>query len=520
MPSGSEKLKFISLIQGQPDWSVDSTNSWGGKSYADQTAGLLSHKSQPRDNQKSRPEVHGKHKEDISLTNCLLKDREQLLRDSRIQTSLLAHPYQTGFAGSRFRYHIESQYQAIGKQSTVWSRPQQMAPTSGLRCINNRLFHAKLAGENNRPFVTSTLPSVVPDKDEQDEVLPARPLATSMPCPSDPEKHKEDKAIVNRLLKAKGRGPANWKGALFLLEKYYKAQPVGDLAQPRALVRKVSIKSKPPKYVPLKAARDIPQPSEWSVESFARHVEDLTESQANIEKEMKGKKSSVSRSLSIQANRQSNLADVMTALEHMLYSIELQRYMTVQACNTALRFFCKHNMASKARDLYQRLKDLHIPIPTETFNITLRRSASDKDLYSFIFLLYTMIQRGIRPNQETWALFVMALESGTRRAVVVYKMREKGIMDSISIRRDIAALMIPHELIHYRGIENYTSTFLDHMDSAYGAGWMSTSAGNELLHQAERHNLDSFELIPGMKERGFMRDEVSLNIILQQCHRS
>ena len=348
-------------------------------------------------------------------------------------------------------------------------------------------------------------------------------------------KNKEDKCFVNKLLKDKGRISHDWRIALSDLQKHYTpgkidkpehadisnhawnlVQTAGSRAQYfdgrdeiHGSARIVASRSR--NYKSFRLARYIPPPTEWSEANLAVYVEALADSQRT--------QAQVAWAEKPRLRGWSNTEDVLAAYDKVFYGTASEKFLGIEACNTALRFFYDHGTMAKARSLYIRMEDLKMPIPTETFNILLRGSASQRDLHNFTFLLNNMTRRGFKPNEETWTLFVQVIGSNSVRAVIVRKMTEMNMLDNIGIRRDVAAHMVPYEINDHLGGGHDHHSFLNHMDSKYGIGWLSTTAGNELLHEVAKRKsaAESLSLLYEMKQAGFMPDDISINTLLRHC---
>lgn len=348
-------------------------------------------------------------------------------------------------------------------------------------------------------------------------------------------KNKKDKLFVNKLLKDKGLRSHDWRIALTDLLKYYAPEVVDipkdidtsnhaaslaqtsgfltqDLGSSRdfpSAVRSVTSISRNSRSFRL--ARNISPPTEWSEANLAIYVEAIAESQKT--------QARVSWAERPRLKAWTNIGDVVAAFDAVLYSTASQKSLSVKACNTALRFFYDHGMMARARSLYVRMEDLKMHIPTETFNILLRGSASQRDLHNFTFLLNNMTRRGFKPNEQTWVLLLQVIPSSRVRAVIVRKMAEMDMLDKIEIRRDVAALMVHYEIDNHLGGGHNYNTFFTHMNSKYGIGWLSTPAGNELLNEvAQRNSIEtSLSLLYEMKQAGFMPDDISMNTLLRHC---
>ena len=348
-------------------------------------------------------------------------------------------------------------------------------------------------------------------------------------------KNKEDKLFINKLLKAKGSRSENWRIALSDLLKHSileKDENVKDIDTPihapslvptdssqtqdhrgrnedPSLIRRVASKSRNYRYFRL--ARNISPPTKWSEANLAVYVEALAESQRTQDR--------IPWTLKSWPKEWSNLEDIITVFDKIFYNPALQNALSIEACNTALRFFYDYGMMTKARALYIRMEDIKMAISTVTFNILLRGSASRKDLHNFAFLLNKMTRRGFRPDEVTWTLFLQVLESDKVRAVIVRKMAEMSMLEKIGIRRDVAVHMVHYELAQHLDNGHDHHSFLNHMNSKYGIGWISTSSGNRLLNEVAKRKstAESLSLLYEMKQAGFMPDDISMNSLLRHC---
>lgn len=349
------------------------------------------------------------------------------------------------------------------------------------------------------------------------------------------EKHKEDKLFINGLRKDKGLQSQNWRVAMSDLLRYstfekvdspkdsdsldsalgliqtdgFQTQDLRGSDGDQITVRKVISESR--NYRSFRLARHISPPAEWSEESLAVYVEALAYSQRTQARYPWAQKPRL--------KGWTNIEDIVTAFDSIFYSMTSQKFLSIKACNTALRFFCAHGMMTKAKALYIRMEDLELDITTDTFNILLRESASRGDAHNFTFLLNRMTRRGFKPNELTWTLFLRIIDSPEVRATVLRKMAEMNMLDTMEIRRIIAAHMIHDEIVYYLGNDHNYHSFLGYMNDKYGLGWLSTSAGNRLLYEvAKRQSMaESLNLLYEMLHAGFMPNEISMNTLLCQC---
>ena len=349
-------------------------------------------------------------------------------------------------------------------------------------------------------------------------------------------KHKADKLFVNKLLKDKGLQTQDWRIAYSDLLRYSIPEKINELKDD------VDSLNHPPSLVPVngsqtqdlhrsngdhisarrviseshnyrswRLAHHISPPVEWSESNLAVYVEALAYSQRT--------QARVPGVQKPRLKRWTNINDIVTAFDTIFYSTTLQKFLSIKACNTALRFFYEYGMMSRARDLYIHMECLKMNISTETFNILIRESASQGDLHNFTFLLNNMTRRGFKPNEMTWTLFLRVVDSSEVRAIIVRKMAQLNMLDSNKIRRIVAANMIHDEIVNHLGNGHDHHSFLAHMDNKFGVEWLSTSAGNRLLNEVGKRlsTAESCSLLYEMKQRGFRPDDVSINTLVGSC---
>ena len=401
--------------------------------------------------------------------------------------------------------------------------------------------------KSNVPYATPSLRFITFDQDQHDKAEPGERVAGFLPVqfalsPKQKRlqryafgKNKADKLFVNKMLKDKGLQSYDWRIALSDLQKHYTPEKINEpkdidtsvllpnLTQNPGShtqgsdssneiqnpVRKVTTRSR--NYRSFRLARNISPPIEWSQSNLAVYVEALAESQRT--------QARVAWAEKPRLKGWANIEDVVAAFDKVFYSTASQQSLSIEACNTALRFYYDHGMMAKARSLYIRMEDLKMHISTETFNILLRGSASRRDLHNFTFLLNNLTRRGFKPNEKTWTLFLQVVDPSKVRAVIARKMAELNMLDKIGIRRDVAAHMLQYEIVNYLGNGHDQRSFLDYMNSKYGIGWLSTTAGNQLLNEVAKLKspAESLDLLYEMNQAGFMPNDISINTLLRHC---
>ena len=325
-------------------------------------------------------------------------------------------------------------------------------------------------------------------------------------------KHQADKQLINQRLKDKGRLSYDWRIPLLLLEQVAASSTDHQYSKPgisaEYRIRRITHRSS---EYSAQLAREIPRPAVWSEATLYHYVAKI----ANTQKAQ----SHIPRFLKMKdLDGSSNKADITKIFDEVFYDDSVKKFMSSEACNAALRFFYMHGMISKARALFSRMESLQLDIPSATFNVMLRGAALNRDLHNFTFLLQRMLQRGFRPDDDTWASLLIAVNSKEVRAIVAHKMHERNVTLRPRSRKAVAGFMIPIEVDLHLDRGHDPNTFVDHMDIRYGTQWLTTRAGNSLLHEmGKRECTNGLGLLEQMKQRSFVPNEVTMNTLLRQC---
>ena len=408
--------------------------------------------------------------------------------------------------------------------TTIGSRPSASSAGSGFHEPKFTISpHVPPGAESNSGLrnegTITHAPELLPTAPKSQSAIKASMFAAR-------KRSKEHRLLVNRLLKGKSPLSYDWRIPLRLLEQHYKPLQIQIPDKPRELDRQenklndttlegqnrdrmVHVRSRDRRN--LKLARDLEKPSVWSESKLVEYCEDLVESQYS--------KDRIPQYLGNPSVGSNNLNDIMIRLDDIFHSSITKRYLNLQVYNIALRFYYAHGIFSKARSLLTQMEDLKIDISTETFNEILKGAASSQDLHNFTFILRKGIQLGFKPDGETWNMLLMTVTSDGVRAVIIQKMRERGVIDALPGNRGLTRLIVQTEVASHIEKHGDRETLLDHLDKTYGITWLTTSTGNKLLDEFSKYASvpETLALLPEMKLRGFVPDEVSLHALLRHC---
>lgn len=325
-------------------------------------------------------------------------------------------------------------------------------------------------------------------------------------------KHQADKQLVNQRLKDKGPLSYDWRIPLFQLEQAAaSSMEIQDLKSDTNTGYRLRRIEHGPYQYSARLAREIPRPAVWSEAKLYYYVAKIANSQ-------KAQRDIPRSRRKIYLGGSSNKADVAKIFEELFYDDTIKKFLSSEACNAALRFFYMHGMIPKARELFIRMESLQLDITSDTFNLILRSAALNKDLYNFTYLLQKMLQRGFRPDDETWVSLLIAVKSKEVRAIVAHRLDERNVILGPGSRKAVAELMIPNEVDLHLGSGHNPNTFVDRMDMRYGPQWVTTRAGNSLLYEiGKRECRNGLALLEQLEQRSFVPDEVTMNTLLRLC---
>ncbi len=318
------------------------------------------------------------------------------------------------------------------------------------------------------------------------------------------QRHREFKDHIRKdLIKERFPWSQDWHEPFELLKRYYKAE-----GEEQVECRPPAGGFKPPKISRQIPVDQIPEPLEWSIVTFEKYVKDLDTSTLNrlVQRQIYG-------------FGKSHVTAVATIFEKLFQSADMKGFLSARACNTALAFFYKHGMVSKARALYTRMESLHMQIEPETFDLVLRGSAANKDLYSYTYHLQRMIERKVNLTPKTWSSLLMAVDSSDARAAIVQSMRDRKLLDRFSTMKDVVNLTIRDEVGTHIDRCNGMSTFFQDMDTRYSKGWLTISGASKILDEVgmRRSAQEAFELLKEIRQRVPTLNDVALNTLLTYC---
>ncbi|KAG8529443.1 uncharacterized protein KY384_006080 [Bacidia gigantensis] len=211
-------------------------------------------------------------------------------------------------------------------------------------------------------------------------------------------------------------------------------------------------------------------------------------------------------------------------VERLLHDTYLRHYQNPRLSNCALRFFYKNKMFDRAQSLFLQMESLRLDIDIVTWNLMLGAYAKDGRTRRFTFLLKAMIQRGVAPNSQTWALFLGLPHSREAQEKIVAEMRARKFLEKHYIQQQVARIMTSSEITKHLALGRDSQTFCDYMRRQYGEAWMSDSAGNTIIKKIMGNPSSTITVIQAvrtlydLKQQAFLPRR-TLQIFYRACKR-
>ena len=321
------------------------------------------------------------------------------------------------------------------------------------------------------------------------------------------KKQNEIKRSTSRQLIEKSFLSYDWRVPLQLLKKYSK---------PKASIHQTcedNTSKSSHKKAPEPPTDMIYEPKRWSKSIFDRYVYDLISFEPPV--------FPVSGALGLRRPWRRGLRtipEVGDTLHDLFHRKELRKFLEPRICNTAINFFARHGMISQARSLFFVMEHFSMDIPFSTINIFMRAAAHLKDLHVFSWLLIIMIRRGLKPDSETWTIFLQFFDSVALKKLIIHEMARLGMLNDTRIKKLVMSSTIKDEIVSFLAGNRDPRDFLNQKRLKHGPDWLNTKRGNIILNEVcKRISLAAgLDLLEPLKEHGFKPDVVSLNIPLFQ----
>lgn len=314
-------------------------------------------------------------------------------------------------------------------------------------------------------------------------------------------KHKVHMHLQKRLVHEKDRTSYNWRTPLALLEQ---PSPTGYADSPM----RVSYYSRRPQIWRQLRAELIPGPPVWSELTLYHYVQDLTQSSVDrfFRRQIYGK-------------GRSHVARVSRILLEVFYAPAAREFLSPNAFNVAIFFFCIHTAVPQAAALFEYMDWLQMKISGQTMDMILQSAASNQDLSNFTRVLRRCIDRGIVPAPGVWVALVQAVRSKEAQEVIIQSMRKRNMLEDIGTVRRLVTYVVRRDIIKHLHDGLDPASFLDSIETRFGPGWLSTTAGNIILYELGQRKpaAEVVGMLHILMELGMNADETTLNTLLIFC---
>lgn len=277
---------------------------------------------------------------------------------------------------------------------------------------------------------------------------------------------------------------------------------------------------------------DIPKPSEWTAESLEAYISKIVCSRIYTDravalygqpKEVGTKSTPTRRGL----NRIDTEGIRVRLIRDTMMDPAVKSLITPSMLNMALVFMSQRGgHRASASKLFQYAEEQGSPVDTDTYNILLKGYVLNREVRFFYKLLRRMRARYIRPNAQTWLLFMQLLQRAEHRNQVAAAMWENGMFDDPTVRRSIASIMVNFDAYSAFRTGMTMKNFLDSREARYGKDWQTAKSMRGILEEylgfygsatLESKTAAILQLMDRQLDDGDKVRTNDVNIILSHC---
>lgn len=226
-------------------------------------------------------------------------------------------------------------------------------------------------------------------------------------------------------------------------------------------------------------ADQLPVPDEWSVRTFARHVEDLCAIR-------------LSRGLQrdLYPGEETLHKNVAAVLEELFTTQELTPYLSSHAFGLALQYTCKFaELGSTTELLYSRAKQAALHRQTWIFNIMIERALRIKNMDLLTDLVQDMTAAGVVPDGMTWSKLLLVSPSAFARQRILDFIFRTYSEEFTTVLTHVAQRLVEVEMVRIVERPDGLQEFVQRMDSGFGPDWLTTRTLDKILKTCADHQL-------------------------------
>ena len=330
--------------------------------------------------------------------------------------------------------------------------------------------------------------------------------------------HKSNKTLASQEIKDKGDWSHDWRAAFNLLMAHSVfSASAGNIEKELHALRRA--RTKFARWSSYRLDDHVKEPVIWSSESFTGYVIDLTLFRPQpiyVRRIFNGRG----------GERPYSTNGVALILFELFQRPDLRKYITPEACCIAIDFLAHHSLPYDARKLFLLFEQLSVEIGIPGIHCMMRRAANVKDLQTFTWLLYRMLQRGLRPNEETWYHFHQCLDTVSVKKLVAAEMKRLGLPKNAETAKIMQSSTFNHDLRQVLEDGGDHATLLQRLDRELGPGCLSGRTGrrigNQILNEMRTRVPIGMciQLVDELAAYKFRPDHVTLHMLMYHCLRT
>ncbi|KAK4236726.1 hypothetical protein C8A03DRAFT_16645 [Achaetomium macrosporum] len=270
-------------------------------------------------------------------------------------------------------------------------------------------------------------------------------------------------------------------------------------------------------YTLTKRADQIPQPDQWTFQTFHQYIGRLTlgELSPRLAKELYPRFAG--------RGWDTHKTAVVKQLLAVFHDPAASSAVSIPAFKDALTYLVRpgESFVNEARALVDRARSLGLRIDTDVFNLLAEAPVKSRNLLAFQTVLRQMISDGHRPNLRTWLLFLRLVEAEDVRRYILQAMDTKKFFAYTASAIEISTEMADQDMHRAIQLGQNLDAFLSAQRALYGPEWrLTTRAANMYLDVLGRYSKfeEASQLLEHMFARGSAKpNSASLSILWRHC---
>ena len=234
--------------------------------------------------------------------------------------------------------------------------------------------------------------------------------------------------------------------------------------------------------------KDIPRPETWTEENFEEYISTLVNGQvpSHLALKLYGDRGEDGHMVDTRAEQ----ADM---IRETIMNPDVLKFITPAIFNKALEVLATAGgHITKAAEIFQYAEKEGIPLDVTSYNIMIRAQLPTYNLFHARAWINKMDSQWIRPDAQTWLIFLRMVQQEDARRQIISFMYQNGYFTDVATKRGIARTNASSDAYQsFSSGKGKMTDFLQKQEERYGARWLTMRAANDIVKEYLAFNKDT-----------------------------